>query len=427
MQYVRKTHILDYKGSLTTGRVYFELPEDLVYDPTSACFVDLGVTNATAGAQYPNNVGAGIVARRVTFEVGGSEIDQYDGFTHILALNSMKGGNVSGDLSRNTLRSAWSWTQEPVNGRDVNVPAGSLRYSGRHILNDPLTTGNANTTAVALTNVATTTPTGRVPVSNYLGSFSSLGLLEKLPKAIIRLDFDISAGNVNSTTTSTALPPSLIIDELVGAPASGDTYLYSQWLRENFPVAAAGAGIQVVTNSKSRANDGKFVQKMVIANQVADQAVGATRKILGSTGSRAMRGERLDVYVNKGDGMKALFPADGISSDAVKALYLQDSLGSFPLPRFGFNYDMYSRADGADNGAVIPQGYENLVGQTSFTAFDVNGRVSDQRFVFTRTGDATSTLADAAVLAAAYTVPAYSLVTKSLKVDRKQMTSVTAF
>ena len=139
-----------------------------------------------------------------------------------------------------------------------------------------------------------------------------------------------------------------------------------------------------------------------------------------------MRGERLDVYVNKGDGMKALFPSDGIQGD-LKALYLQDSFGSLPLPRFGYNYDMYSRATGADDGAVIPQTYENLIGQTSFVGFDVNGRVSDQRFVFTRTGDTVSTLADVAVLSGTYSVAAYSLVTRSLKVDRKQGTCVTAF
>lgn len=426
MSFVRKTHILDYRGSLTTGRVYFELPEGAILDPVSACFVDLGVTNATANSQYPNNVGAAIVGRKVTFKVGGTELDQYDQHTHLLALNSMKGGNVSGDLSRSTLRSGWSWTQEPVNGRDAGVATGALRYSGRHILNDPLTTGTAST-CMALTNVSTTTPTGRVPVSNYLASFGSIGLLEALPRAVIELDFDVSPGNVNSVTGSTVLAPSLIIDELVGAMPSGNDYIYSQWLRENFPVAAAANGVVVVTNVKSRANNDKFVQKMVLCNVVADQAVDPARKILGSTGSRAMRSERIDVYVNKGDGMKALFPADGIQGDALKALYLQDSMGSFPLPRFGYNYDMYSRADGADNGAVLPQTYENLIGQTSFVAYDVNGRISDQRFVFTRTGDTVSTLADVAVLSGAYSIAAYSLVTRSLKVDRAQGTCVTAF
>lgn len=419
------THIIESSLSSDSGTALFKIP-DGVFLSGSAVLSGLGAQNATGTSRYPNPIGCLVSVGRMRLRSGATELDTYDSTQDMqrLAAKCLQSSNQNKScISRITRRDGWSWTRESVVSSTGGPPLAQT-YANRLTLSDQLGTGAA-TTMQALTNVSTTTPAGNASVSDFLGICQSMPVLPSIPMLSLEVTFVTDAGLYNSATASTIVRPYLIIQEIVGLqlpPVS--SYLYSRWMRESFVVPAVANAVAKTTPLVSKAFIGKTVNRMLLANQVADQAVSATRTELGSCSSRAMALESLSVNANYSNlGARDVFPFGGVYSEGLKQYYYTDAFGNSVIPKHCYDYNLTDRttAGAANDGSVVPEARDTTIGRYSFGGFQLNGQVSALKFTFQRTGDSTADPAgiqDVAALTSTYTVNAYGEVITRINVDR---------
>jgi hypothetical protein len=379
-----KTHLLD-PTVMNNSRAEFRLPEG--YLASTLKLVDLGVydTNATAasGLYYPHINGCLAAINKLSLFADGLLIDEIQELQSLGAIRSLQTTNQGQeDIHRFELQNGaniglsepgvYSYgSQKQTGGWDSDYYARDSGDVRRHNYQ------------VQVASASIDQQSGCLLLNQYLEFLNSVQVLPNLPNLRLVIEWKTTASdfyNDGSATTPVVTPtvlpirPTLIVDEIIGAP-EGRPDVEIPFLAnivERFVVSAVADGVTKLDTFRSGAFKARHVKDLTFYNKVT----ASDSWWLAKNRSPAMHNEVIQLVLNG----STYLPAQGIDQEATKLQYFNDTQGPLNLCTASWLDDV---VDGSGN--VVDD--NTIKHNFSVTSVGINQVIERLDIQYTRTGN----------------------------------------
>ena len=336
-----------------SSRTRFRIPNGTY--ASSMKLIDVGVYDAQqtadTGLFYPSINGVLGAIRRLTLYSGDTVLSTCEELRAYGAIQNLRTSNQgSEDHNRFELLNGINSAISAGEYEDATALSGALTLNPR--LKDYTNSWTANGRSFLHNQIriasTSSEQSGQLLLSNYLEFLASTPTLQAIPDLQVEIEWDI--GNTNFTQDADAptpvvtpaythMRPTLVVDEIVGAPVVTSVKIpYMQTILERFVVPATTNGTVQEVSFRSQAFKNRYVKDLTFFTQINTSDGWFNR----NERSPSMYRERLQLVVN---GAKYL-PDQGINQEAMKLQYFNDTMGSLNLPLLSA---LQSLVDGSGN------------------------------------------------------------------------------
>jgi hypothetical protein len=336
-----------------SSRTRFRIPNGTY--ASSLKLIDVGVYDAQqtidTGLFYPSINGVLGAIRRLTLYSGDVVLSTCEELRAYGAIQNLRTSNQgSEDRNRFELLNGINSAISAGEYEDPTALSGALTLNPR--LKDYTNSWTANGRSYLHNQIkissASSEQSGQLLLSNYLEFLASTPTLQGIPDLQVEIEWDITNTNFTqdadaptavATPAYTHMRPTLIVDEIVGAPTVTSVKIpYMQTILERFVVPATTNGTVQEVSFRSQAFKNRYVKDLTFFTQINTSDGWFNR----NERSPSMYRERLQLVVN---GSKYL-PDQGINQEAMKLQYFNDTMGSLNLPLLSA---LQSLVDGSGN------------------------------------------------------------------------------
>jgi hypothetical protein len=353
--------------------------------------VNVGVTNnyvdgKQTGVFYNSINGVFTPIGKLSVFSGSTLIDEIQEAQAYAAIQHLKTSNQgSEDLSRFELLNGISLTPNGAN-QNLTTQASHKDYVQTYDLNGGVVQFHNNQIQVAASGNADFGPSGMLTLANYLQFLASVQILPMIPNLRIVIEWSLSINDYYTDDVAPVIPtgsfspmrPQLIFTEVLGmAPQTSPVQLpFTSTIVERFVVPAVTNGQSKYTSFRSGAFRERFVHDLTFFNRVRSN----DGWMLAKTRSPAQAGEFIQLVVNS---VKFL-PDTGISSEAMKLRYFNDTQGSLNVTLASALESVYDINE--DGNSLFDDKASKLAHNFSVTAVSINTMISRLDIEYTRRG-----------------------------------------
>lgn len=338
-----KTWILDPTVH-NNSRTEFRLNSG--YLASNLKLIDLGVystniVDRSTGVFYPSILGVLASIKKLSLFSGSTMIDEVQELSAYASIQNLRVNNQTAeDLNRFELLNGFSFAQNARDQSDQEV-VGTLTTEANHkdyvktYLEQATNSFKAyHNNQIQIAAEQDGGVSGMVVLSNYLEFLRSVPVLPNIPDLRLIIEWNLTAGDyyVDSDAPSAVTPsfapirPQLVYEEILGVKEEMGLVKipYTSCIVERFVVPTAADGTTVQTSFRSGAFRNRFLKDLVLFNKVStdDGWLQAKER------SVAQKNEKIQLVINS---LKFL-PDTGISQEAMKIQYFNDSIGGLNIP-----------------------------------------------------------------------------------------------